>query len=203
MGKKRIKTIDLAAEESKKPKEKKQSLVKSGKQQGRITDMGTLMLEEMEKRKKEAKKSEEKLSRGGQKDSPKLADKKKKSKKKVSRPKKVRSKRYQSLRKLVKPGRAYPLAEAIESLKKTAKAQFEETVELHLTTTEIGKLTKELKTEKKFPLVHLKIGKTSWPKKKLADKIQALLKTIGINRIRKAVLTSTMGPGIKIDLESL
>jgi ribosomal protein L1 len=195
VGKKRIKTIDLAAEEAKKPKEKKRSLVKSGKQHGRITDMGTVMLEEMEKRKKEAKKEKKTAT--------KKVEKKIVQKKKVSRPKRRRSQRYQALRKLVKSGQTYPLPRAIELLKKTAQAQFEETVELHLIMIETGKLTKTLKTEKKFPLAHLKIGKTNWTKKKLTDEIKALLKKIDIHKVKKAVLTSTMGPGIKIDLESL
>ena len=54
MGKKRIATIDLSQEE-KKPKTSKtdkkgHQAVKSGKQHGRIADMGAVMLEEMEKR---------------------------------------------------------------------------------------------------------------------------------------------------------
>ncbi len=190
MGKKRIKTIDLSAEEPKKVKKKGPAIVKSGKQHGRIADMGAMMLEEMEKRKEGEKEVKVK----------KKAPKEPK-KKKVVRPPKARSKRYQALRKLIKPGQAYPLAEAIEFLKKAANTKFEETIELHLVTTETGRLTKEIKTEKKAPLAHIKIGKTSWTKKKLKEKIQSLIKAIGATKIKKAVLTSTMSPSIKIALE--
>lgn len=199
MGKKRIKTIDLAAEEKKeKPEKGGQAIVKSGKQHGRIADMGTVMLEEMEKRRKA---EAEKHLEGGVAPAAHLRGKikKEKARKKPSKLR-VRSRRYQALRKLIKPDKLYPLPEAIELLKKVSNAKFKETVELHLVVLETGKLTKDIKTEKKAPLVHLKIGKTSWPNKKLEEAIQGLLKAIDINKIKKAVLTSSMGPGIKIDI---
>ena len=192
MGKKRITTIDLSQEETKKKtKEKGQAAVKSGKQHGRIADMGAVMLEEMEKREKEKNEG-----------LPRVAGKKKAKKKtkKTVRPKKARSKRYQTIKKLIKPNQFYPLSEAVTILKKTANTRFEETIELHLTVNEPGKLTKNIKTETKIPLAHIKIGKSGLTKKKLEDKIQALFKTIGLSKIKKAALTSTMGPSIKLDL---
>ena len=208
MGKKRIATIDLSQEE-KKPRSTKASRdkgkksgspgktdhgpAKPGKQHGRITDMGAVMLEEMEKREKAA--ARKAMSA---KETKKKA-KKKKAKKTIPT-KRVRSQRYQTIKKLIKPDQFYPLSKAITILKKTANAKFEETVILHLIVNEPGKLTKNIKTEAKTPLAHIKIGKTSLTKKKLEDKIQALLKTIGLTKIKQAVLTSTMGPGIKLDL---
>ena len=205
MGKKRIAAIDLSKEEKKK-------IVKSAKQQGRITDMGQIMLEEMEsrlkvedarhevsaKRKKEVAGKEkteatEKKSSAPSKKLSALSVTKKPSKSRV------RSQRYQALRKLIKPDKIYPLLEAIELLKKSSNTKFNETVELHLIAFETGKLSKDIKTEKKFPLAHIKIGKVKETKKKLEEKIQAIFKSIGPNKIKKAVLTSTMGPGIKID----
>ncbi len=211
MGKKRIATIDLSQEEAKprspagKPdsrsKEKKSgspdktgfSPAKSGKQHGRVIDMGAVMLEEMEKREKEKKAAAPK----------KTAIKTKKAKKKdkkASQPKKTRSRRYQTIKKLIKPNQFYPLSEAIAILKKTANARFEETVTLHLIVNNPGKLTKNIKTEAKTPLAHIKIGKIGLTEKKLEDKIQALFKSIGLTKIKQAILSSTMGPGIKIDL---
>ena len=228
MGKKRIAAIDLSKEE-KKPKHsgrpkagllpaqsyavaggevaaKKKKTVKSAKQQGRLIDMGQVMLEEMEKRKEtEADKKKETL---------KTLKKTEVTEKKSSAPSKkfsalsvtkkpskprVRSARYQTLRKLIKSDKIYPLLEAIELLKKSSNAKFNETIELHLIAFETGKLSKDIKTEKKFPLAHIKIGKVKETKKKLEEKIQAIFKTIGPNKIKKAVLTSTMSPGIKID----
>ncbi len=54
------------------------------------------------------------------------------------------------------------------------------------------------KTEPDNPLIHLAVGKVSFESKKLAENIQALLEAIGKNKIVKATLTTTMGPGIKI-----
>ena len=226
MGKKRIAAIDLSKEE-KKPKhsgrpktgllqggaptgddssevaDKKKKTVKPAKQQGRLIDMGQVMLEEMEKRKEtEADKTAKSLLRGLRKQSSEVTGKKKPkvAGKKKARPKRVRSQRYQTLRKLIKLDKIYPLLEAIELLKKSSNAKFNETVELHLVAFETGKLSKDIKTEKKFPLAHIKIGKVKETKKKLEEKIQAIFKIIGPNKIKKAVLTSTMSPGIKIEL---
>lgn len=193
MGKKRIIAIDLSKEEKPKkpdsPGETSRRIVKSGKQHGRIADMGAIMLEEMKKR-QEAKKEGPlrdgpPAGRAGRMDSSEVADKKKKPSppKKIVRPKKVRSQRYRALKKLIKADKVYPLSEAVELLKKMANAKFEETVELHL-----------------VPSAHIKIGKVSWPRKKLEEKIQSLIETIGLDKIKKAVLTSTMSPGIKIAL---
>lgn len=192
MGKKRIKTIDLSKEESKKPKAKGRIIVKSGKQHGRIADMGAMMLREMEKRKEVEKPVTAKKPPSA---------KAPRGKPKKEKPKKVRSQRYKAIKKLIKGDKSYPLSKAIELLKKCANAKFDESVELHLTTYETGVFTKGIKTEKKLPLAHVKIGKTSWPKKKLEENIQSLIKAIGVNKINKAVLTSTMGPGIKINLD--
>jgi len=201
VGKKRIKTIDLSALE-KKEADKKKRVIGSGKQHGRIADTEAVMLEEMEKRREKAKTAA----------MPK--PKAPKPTKKFVRQKKIVSKRYQELKKLVKPDKFYPLPEAVELLKKMATAQFEETVEIHLVTFDTGVLGKTelfeksgkkkkviIKTEKKFPLIHLKIGKVNWPKAELLENIQSLIKAISVNRVKKAVLTSTMGPGIKLSLE--
>ena len=61
---------------------------------------------------------------------------------------------------------------------------------------EKGQLT--VKTEGKFPVVHLTVGKVSFGKEKLADNIGAVLDLIKTTNIQAATLKSTMSPGIQI-----
>ena len=56
------------------------------------------------------------------------------------------------------------------------------------------------KTEAKAPLIHMVIGKVKDKEKNLKENFQALIQAVGLKNIKKAVLTSTMGPGIKIKL---
>jgi len=58
-------------------------------------------------------------------------------------------------------------------------------------------------TEPKAPLIHLTLGKVNDPEKNLEENCKELIKTIGKKNIKKAVLSPTMGPGIKIDLGGL
>ena len=52
-------------------------------------------------------------------------------------------------------------------------------------------------------IVHLGIAKVSWPADKIAGNVQAIVSSIGANRLRSLSLTSTMGLGIFIDLSSV
>ena len=61
----------------------------------------------------------------------------------------------------------------------------------------------QFKTEPKFPLIHLAIGQVDFPEKDLEDNFKALIKAVGKGKIQKAVLCPTMGPSIKIDLDSV
>lgn len=61
----------------------------------------------------------------------------------------------------------------------------------------------QFRTEAKVPLIHLTIGKVNSKTKDLEANLEALVKVVGLRNIQKAVLASTMGPGIKIDLVSL
>ena len=56
--------------------------------------------------------------------------------------------------------------------------------------------------EKNEPLVHTVIGKVSQPEKELEANLKALLLAVNPKKIKKVVLTSTMGPGIKIDISA-
>ena len=61
----------------------------------------------------------------------------------------------------------------------------------------------QFKTEAKFPLVHISIGRIDIPEKDLIENFQALIKAVGKRNIAKAFISPTMGPSLKIDLSSL
>ena len=56
------------------------------------------------------------------------------------------------------------------------------------------------KTEAKFPILHLTVGKVSFGSKKLEENIDTLVKAVKKANIRNATLKSTMSPGIKVNL---
>lgn len=59
-----------------------------------------------------------------------------------------------------------------------------------------------LKTEKKQPLMRIALGKTSMDSKQLIANLKALAKVLK-GKLEKVSLAATMGPGVKVDLESL
>lgn len=59
------------------------------------------------------------------------------------------------------------------------------------------------KTEAKFPLVHLVVGKVSFKEEDLAENIRAFINSIAKNNIKDVFLKSTMSPGIRIEVESV
>ncbi|TSC53648.1 MAG: 50S ribosomal protein L1 [Microgenomates group bacterium LiPW_31] len=61
----------------------------------------------------------------------------------------------------------------------------------------------QFRTETKFPLIHMTIGRIEDKESDLAENLQALIEAVGKKNIQKAVLAPTMGPGIKVDLTSL
>jgi len=202
MGKKRIKIMGA----DKEPKEKKgRKLVKTGKEHGRITDMGAMALDEAEKI-KEKELELEKLAAA------KVAQKKKVKKK----PARKRGKKYLAAKKQVDRTKFYPLAEAIKLMKETSISRFNGKAEVHLVVSEKG-LKKEVKlphglekqaklaiaTEAKAPLIHLVIGQVDAKESDLVENFQAIIRAVGSKNIKKAILTSTMGPGIKVDIDNL
>lgn len=267
MGKKRI---ALVGEQTKKSVSKKtagqakRKLVKSGKQHGRITDIGQESLEQAVKIEEKAKKLEKEL-------------------KTKAKPRRRRGQRYQKALRVggLDRTKTYPLSEAINLLKKTSITHFNSSVDVHLNTQTIGlkgevkfphntgktakiaiaddellakiekgkidfnvllttpqmmpKLAKyakilspkglmpnpkagtitdnphqlakkmagkvQFKTEVKFPLIHQVIGKIEDKPEHLEENFRALIQAVGLKNIQKAVITSTMGPGIKVNLE--
>lgn len=59
------------------------------------------------------------------------------------------------------------------------------------------------KTEAKFPILHLSVGKLSFGDQKLSDNIQTAVKAVKTKNIKSMTLKSTMSPGIKIETTSL
>lgn len=61
----------------------------------------------------------------------------------------------------------------------------------------------QFKTEPQAPLIHQVIGKADFTEKTLLENLRALVLAVGKNKIRQVTLSSTMGPGIKVDFNSL
>lgn len=59
------------------------------------------------------------------------------------------------------------------------------------------------KSEADQPVIHQIIGKVSFTDKQLIDNIKVLITSINANKITKLTLSSSMGPGIKVDIKSL
>jgi len=57
-----------------------------------------------------------------------------------------------------------------------------------------------LKTEKKAPVIHIVIGKTSQPNEEIMANVAELIKVIQSNKIRKLALCATMGPSVKVEV---
>jgi len=55
-------------------------------------------------------------------------------------------------------------------------------------------------TEKDFPIIHTAIGKVEQPTEELLENYQALIKAINPKNIKKAVVKSTMSPGVRVAL---
>jgi len=272
MGKKRIKVIDDSETKKEKPAEKGRKIVKTGKEHGRITDMGAEALAEAERLKEKKKKLAEETK----------AKAKKVSQKKPLAKAKVRGKKYQQVKKKVNHNQLYPLPKAIKLAQETSISKFNGSIEVHLVVKELGvkgevlfpystgKMTKiaiandallkkiakgkidfdvllatpgimpqlskyakilgpkglmpnpkagtitekpeelakkitgktQFKTEANAPLIHLVIGKVDSKAKELEKNFKALIDAVGPNKIKKAIITSTMGPGVKVDLTS-
>ncbi len=61
----------------------------------------------------------------------------------------------------------------------------------------------EYRTESNGKVLHLSLGKINQPSEELTENVKTLLTTIGKSKVKKAVLSPTLGPGIKINLASI
>jgi large subunit ribosomal protein L1 len=59
------------------------------------------------------------------------------------------------------------------------------------------------KTESKFPLLHISVGKVSFGEEKLSENIKVAVNAIQTKNIKKAVIKSTMSPAMQLDTASL
>jgi large subunit ribosomal protein L1 len=59
------------------------------------------------------------------------------------------------------------------------------------------------KTEAKFPILHMAVGKVSFGEKKLAENIKAAISAVQTKNIKNTTLKSTMSPAIKLDTANL
>ncbi len=57
-----------------------------------------------------------------------------------------------------------------------------------------------VKTEKDAPLIHTVIGKHSQKDEELLKNLETILEALGKNQVIKAVLSSTMGPAVKLTI---
>ncbi|MDD4026706.1 MAG: hypothetical protein PHO75_00790 [Candidatus Shapirobacteria bacterium] len=55
-----------------------------------------------------------------------------------------------------------------------------------------------LKTEKKAPIIHIVVGKTSQPDSEIIANVEELIKVVKANKIKKLALCATIGPCVKI-----
>jgi len=60
----------------------------------------------------------------------------------------------------------------------------------------------EIKTEKKAPLVHTVFGRINQENQNLEENLKTLISRIGKENIKKLVICSTMGPGIRVKMEN-
>lgn len=58
-------------------------------------------------------------------------------------------------------------------------------------------------TDPTAPIIHTKIGKLSTKPEALSENLKALIAAIGPTKIKKAVIKTTMSPGIKLNLSSI
>lgn len=59
------------------------------------------------------------------------------------------------------------------------------------------------KTEAKFPILHLMVGKLSFGEEKLSQNIKVAINAVQLKNIKDITLKSTMSPALKINLDSL
>lgn len=77
------------------------------------------------------------------------------------------------------------------------------TDDLKKAVTEIQSGKVEYKTEKNGQVIHLSIGKVSQDNAQVAANVKILFNAIGKTRVKKAVISPSMGAGVKVDTASI
>jgi large subunit ribosomal protein L1 len=75
--------------------------------------------------------------------------------------------------------------------------------DLKKTITELQGGKVEYKSEKDKKVIHLGVGKVKQPTEELTQNIKVLLAVIGKTKIKKVVISPTLGPGIKLNTSNL
>jgi len=134
MGKKKTENTSEKTSQKTASERKGRIIVRTGKEHGRISDLGTQALEEAAIIEEKTKKLQQEI-----------ATKAKKTEKAV-KSKKIRGRRWQEARKKVDSQKTYPLSEAIKLLKTISISRFVGSVDAHLVVKKVG-----LKGEVEFP----------------------------------------------------
>lgn len=223
MGQQNVKKIDIekeiekamgTAEKTKKEKPKKTADFKNKKKQVQ-KEITTLESKVEEVKSQLENKAEEKLEK-----TEAVAAEAKPKPKKI-RQKKIRSKKYQELRKRVDRSRSYELEEALGLVRQLSKENFDAAVELHLKIKKAKSKDKKAKLSGTIELLnsindqkeikyqqdkngnlHFTIGRKSFESLKIKENAETILNHLPISRkqIEKIVVSSTMGPGVRINL---
>jgi len=137
MGKKKVVNVSEKTSQKTASERKGRIVVRTGKEHGRISDLGTQALEESAIIEEKTKKLEAEV-----------AAKAKPHSTKAPRSKSLhhQGKRYQQAKKVVDPNKLYPLSEAIKLLKRISISRFNGSVDAHLVVRKVG-----LKGEVEFP----------------------------------------------------
>lgn len=61
----------------------------------------------------------------------------------------------------------------------------------------------EFRSDPLAPVIHAKLGKLSSKEAAIKENLKALISAVGSSKIKKAILTTSMGPGVKLDVSSL
>lgn len=59
------------------------------------------------------------------------------------------------------------------------------------------------KSETEQPLIHQAVGKVSFSESQLEENIKTLLNSVGVTKVIKTTISSSMGPGIKVDTAAI
>ena len=92
----------------------------------------------------------------------------------------------------------YEPLEAIKLAQSSSHTKFEGKIEAHFNLKKTGKFG-AWKTEKKAPLLHTVLGKQSEKPEELVKKLAEIVAKVDTHQIKKLVICSTMGPGIKVN----
>lgn len=127
-------------------------------------------------------------------------------KKKAPKPAKVRGRRYLAAKARIESGKLYSTSEAIKLARETSVSRFGGSLELHLVLTRTGEFEvdgKKIKSEPKAPLLHTVVGKLKEPQNQLEANLAKIFKAVGPSFIKKAVISASMGPGVKVDISKI